>query len=152
MKRGNCLKRKQRAQNGVTRAKSHMSKPRLNIISNLFSVSASPRNVTFNQSIWNYLVSSSEVICLIDPYPPSKESDLPWNHPLFVRIISLPPSPWSSFLFFGRAACGILVPQPGIEPVPPALEAQSLNHWSTREVPGAPFYLLRRATAQFINH
>ena len=32
-------------------------------------------------------------------------------------------------------ACGILVPQPGIEPVPPALEAQSLNHWTTREVP-----------------
>ena len=32
-------------------------------------------------------------------------------------------------------ACGILVPQPGIEPMPPALEAQSLNHWSAREVP-----------------
>ena len=30
-------------------------------------------------------------------------------------------------------AYGILVPQPGIEPTPPALEAQSLNHW-TREV------------------
>ena len=25
-------------------------------------------------------------------------------------------------------ACGILVPRPGIEPVPPALEVQSLNH------------------------
>ena len=32
-------------------------------------------------------------------------------------------------------ACSILVPQPGIKPVPPALEAQSLNHWTTREVP-----------------
>ena len=31
-------------------------------------------------------------------------------------------------------ACGILVPQPGIKPMPPALEAQSLNHWTTREV------------------
>ena len=31
--------------------------------------------------------------------------------------------------------CGILVPQPGIEPEPPALEAQSLNHGSTKEVP-----------------
>ena len=29
----------------------------------------------------------------------------------------------------------ILVPQPGVEPAPPALEAQSLNHWTTREVP-----------------
>ena len=42
------------------------------------------------------------------------------------------------FLFFYwscSAACGILVPQQGIEPAPPALEAQSLNHWTTREVP-----------------
>ena len=33
-----------------------------------------------------------------------------------------------------RVACGILVPQPGIEPVPPAVKAWSLNHWTTREV------------------
>ena len=32
-------------------------------------------------------------------------------------------------------ACGILVPQPGIEPTPPAVEAQSRNHWTAREVP-----------------
>ena len=32
------------------------------------------------------------------------------------------------------AACGILVPQPGIEPVPPAVEAWSPNHWTAREV------------------
>ena len=39
-------------------------------------------------------------------------------------------------------ACGILVPQPGIKPAPPALEAQSLNHWTTREIPGStPFCL-----------
>ena len=29
----------------------------------------------------------------------------------------------------------IIVPLPGIEPVPPALAAQSLNHWTTKEVP-----------------
>ena len=29
--------------------------------------------------------------------------------------------------------CGILVPQPGIKPVPPAVEARSPNHWTTRE-------------------
>ena len=33
------------------------------------------------------------------------------------------------------AAYGILVPQARIEPMPPALEAQSLNHWTAREVP-----------------
>ena len=31
--------------------------------------------------------------------------------------------------------CRILVLQSGIEPVPPAVEIQSLNHWSVREVP-----------------
>ena len=31
-------------------------------------------------------------------------------------------------------ACGILAPQPGIEPAFPALEAWSLNHWTAREV------------------
>ena len=30
--------------------------------------------------------------------------------------------------------CGILVPQPGIKPMSPVLEAWSLNHWTTREV------------------
>ena len=32
-------------------------------------------------------------------------------------------------------ACGILVPQPGIKPALPAVEAQCLNHWTTEEVP-----------------
>ena len=44
------------------------------------------------------------------------------------------------FFFFGGgwphlAACGILVLQPGIKPMPPAVGAQSLNHWPAREVP-----------------
>ena len=29
---------------------------------------------------------------------------------------------------------GILVPKPQIEPTPPAVEAWSLNHWTTKEV------------------
>ena len=35
-----------------------------------------------------------------------------------------------------------LSPRPGIEPAPPAFEAQNLKHWVTREVPGLP--LLRQ--------
>ena len=31
--------------------------------------------------------------------------------------------------FLGHAACEILVPQPGIKPTSPAVEAWSLNHW-----------------------
>ena len=34
-----------------------------------------------------------------------------------------------------RAASRILVPRPGIEPGSPAVEAQSLTQWTTREVP-----------------
>ena len=37
--------------------------------------------------------------------------------------------------FFGYVACLVSVPQPGIEHMPPALEAQNLNHWTNREVP-----------------
>ena len=41
-------------------------------------------------------------------------------------------------LYFFRlcsVACGILVLQPGTEPMLPVLGAQSLNHWTTKEVP-----------------
>ena len=37
------------------------------------------------------------------------------------------------------AACGILVPPPGITPVPHAEAAQRLSHWTTREVPPTLF-------------
>ena len=49
-----------------------------------------------------------------------------------------------SFYFFFKlylllwlygVACEILVPQPGIESVPAALELQSPNHWAAREFP-----------------
>ena len=39
------------------------------------------------------------------------------------------------YLFSHHMACGILFPQPGIKPVPPAVEGQSLNHWTTRDFP-----------------
>ena len=37
-------------------------------------------------------------------------------------------------------ACRILVPRPGIKPMPPAVEAQSLHHCTTREVPGRTLF------------
>ena len=38
------------------------------------------------------------------------------------------------FFWPSCTVCGILVPRPGITPAPPALEAQSLNYWTAREV------------------
>ena len=47
------------------------------------------------------------------------------------------PKTAKGFFFFCPlgSAFGILDPQPGIKPVAPAVEAQSLNHWTAREVP-----------------
>ena len=37
---------------------------------------------------------------------------------------------------------GILVPLPGLEPMSPALEERSLNHWTTRELLHLVFFLV----------
>lgn len=39
------------------------------------------------------------------------------------------------FLWLSHMTCGILVPRPEIKPSPPALEAGSLNLWTSREAP-----------------
>ena len=64
-------------------------------------------------------------------------------------MINTPNSPhpnyFTTFIFYALkiiiiilwgflAACGILVPHPGIEPMTPAVKVQSLNHWTAREV------------------
>ena len=54
------------------------------------------------------------------------------------RFYGLTPSELSFFLFFFWPRCasyGILVHQPGIEPIPPAVEVGSLNDWTASEVP-----------------
>ena len=42
------------------------------------------------------------------------------------------------YLFFWlyHTACGVLVPQPEMEPAPPAVDVWSLNQWVTRKIPG----------------
>ena len=42
------------------------------------------------------------------------------------------------FWYFGHEACGILAPQPGIEPAPPALEGKVL----TTDRQGSPFFAI----------
>ena len=41
-----------------------------------------------------------------------------------------------------HVACGILAPWPGIEPMPPAVEERSPNHWTAKEVPVMAFFNL----------
>ena len=48
-------------------------------------------------------------------------------------------------------ACGILVARPGIELVPPALEAQSLNHWTARDVPVIISYLYETGFSKLVS-
>ena len=43
------------------------------------------------------------------------------------------------FLATSRLACGILVPQPGTEPMPPVIGRVASNHWIAREFPTTPF-------------
>ena len=44
------------------------------------------------------------------------------------------------YLFWlSGVACGILVPWPGIEPGPPAVEVQNPNLWTHQEFPGLAF-------------
>ena len=49
-------------------------------------------------------------------------------------------------------ACGILVSWPRIEPAPLALEAWSLNHWTTREVPGTLLFQWGRTSPGMVTH
>ena len=48
-----------------------------------------------------------------------------------------------------HVACRILGPWPGIEPVHPAVEAQSPNHWTTREFPPIFQLLIRILLRQY---
>ena len=46
--------------------------------------------------------------------------------------------------------CRILVPQPGIQPVSPAVGARSPNYWTTREVPDFFFFFNKPKATQKI--
>jgi len=53
-----------------------------------------------------------------------------------------------AFIFLYHVACRlsssslqILLPWPGVKPVPPAMEAQCINHWTSREFPLVLFSL-----------
>ena len=58
------------------------------------------------------------------------------KHLLYAQCIKYITSMNECFLFLDHTiqhACGILVPQPGIKPIPHVVEVQSLKHWTSRE-------------------
>ena len=95
---------------------------------------------------------SSKLVCLSPSSPPSlhpalenlqltsggggrKACGKARGSPRATTPIPPPPQVFLFFLFLATLqACGILVPRPGTEPVIPAVEARSLNHWTAREV------------------
>ena len=56
---------------------------------------------------------------------------------LYCKIIQFKPSVAFKNNYFGCIACGVLVPQPGTEPTPMALEVLTLNPWTASKVPMA---------------
>ena len=57
----------------------------------------------------------------------------PWNH--ILRTADRQKGFFFFFFWPHRMACGILVPQPGIEPGTMAVKMLSPNHWTTRKFP-----------------
>ena len=58
-----------------------------------------------------------------------------------------------NFLLLCHQTCGILIPQPRIKLMAPALEGWSLNHWTTKEVPHCAFiYLTKHCMQNFPNY
>ena len=53
----------------------------------------------------------------------------------FLNLPTVYSFPWRIFFWLHSVACGILVPQPGIKPVLPAVEVWILNHRNAREAP-----------------
>ena len=75
------------------------------------------------------------LICWSDLELPGVFSQI---HPLLSQPFFFP-----SF-WLHQAACGILVSWPGIKPAPLALEAQTLNHWTTKGVPHSGISLKKK--------
>lgn len=48
------------------------------------------------------------------------------------------------FFLANHTARGLLIPQPEMESETPAMEAQSLNSWTAREVPGFTFFKFQK--------
>ena len=94
-------------------------------------LSSKPFSLWGLKTLWTKLVTPISVMILnfVHTCPVTGHSGL--FICLFVYLLT--------YLWPCWMAYGILVPLPGIEPGPPAVEARSPNHWTAREVPGHCF-------------
>ena len=105
---------------------------------NLNQVSLTPNSPIFNpnKEKWEWGLAGTwqecNVSCLHHDPPIYR------IHPTCIVLLLL------LLLFFWphHIAWGILVPWPGVEPTPSAVEAWSFNHWTSKEVQDAWFLLL----------
>ena len=67
-----------------------------------------------------------------------------------VHLFSISQGSLSFFFLAAPCAYGILVPQPGIEPRPSAMKAQSLNHWTIGDFPSLSFYAWCPLSSSFL--
>ena len=75
---------------------------------------------------------------------------------LYVALICC----WFFFFWLSYAASRILVPWPGIEPGPPAVDMQSPNHWTAKEIPsksvlhsrGITHFYLKKESKRFLRN
>ena len=72
-------------------------------------------------------------------YPPSLTHTYLHMVYLFIFLVAFTFLLMNFFVWLCHVACKILVSQPGIEPVLPAVEAQSPSHWTVRAVPLVAF-------------
>ena len=86
----------------------------------------------YKYSIWPSLTIRHYPLQLQKQIMPLFHSEPFTGSPAYLFIFIL-------FLFFDWVACRILVPWPGVEPMPPAVEAWHPNHWAAREVPSSQF-------------
>ena len=103
-----------------------------------------------------FIARSLYPVTIISPFPSSCSS---WQSPFYCFKVWLKKKIYFAALCL---SCGTgdlhclmydlccsmwdLVPWPGIEPGPPALEAKSLSHWTTREVPKFGFFFFKDTT------
>ena len=83
--------------------------------------------------------------CIFDVFV--REMSSAFSYPAI--LISLSRTPYHSFFLPHSSACGILAPQPGIEPGPSAVKVPSLNHWTAREFPVSFFLNVSKGYIMF---